>query len=128
MSYEVVKDGASIPRKISERVSRIDGTKFPTYEVKVYAKGDVIADENVAPYLKEQYKDGDEHVKSLLKKVSKEENVSDAKPSLEELHQAEGGGPLDSPDKIQESLTGNDLEANAEKAKVVEAATAKESD
>jgi hypothetical protein len=50
------------------------------------------------------------------------------KPSLEELHQAEGGGPLDSPDKIQESLTGNDLEANAEKAKVVEAATAKESD
>lgn len=71
MPYEVLVDEVTVP-KAFDTYKDGDG-KVTGYDSKAYTrfKGDVLDDEDVHPTVREAYDNGDDHVTSILKKVSK---------------------------------------------------------
>jgi hypothetical protein len=116
MPYLVKQDGTTVIEAVSKRYS----PRFPDREVwlttaHVHKEGDVIT-YDIYPPLEEKW--DDEGKDAPVKKISKKEaeklggsNVTD----LASVFQAEGGGELDEPRKIQTALTGPDLEDEAKK-------------
>lgn len=70
MPYEILKDGATIPYLV--RVEKNPETKknVSVLEAEVYSQGDIVDDDKVAPDLIARYEKGDEHLCSLIKKVT----------------------------------------------------------
>lgn len=81
MPYEVLGDEVNVLQAIGSAKKGADGSTT-TYEHKsvLYLKGDLIADDVVSPVVKDSYEAGDEHTRSILKKVS----ASQAKKSSTE--------------------------------------------
>ena len=77
MPYKVISDGAvTILEKVGDRTyrDRNDGYKeveLPIHESNVWMPNDVIPDSKVAPVVKDAYDDGEEHIRSILKRVTK---------------------------------------------------------
>lgn len=131
MPYVVKKDGATIAADTGIKTSLRDGSKRATHRTSVYSAGDLLSDKQVAQTVKDKYESGDEKVQSLIEEIS-QEDYDNAQSAVEfdlSRFQAENGGEVDQPRKIQEAVTKLDVEVHApEKAKVVENAQASDGD
>lgn len=126
MPYRVKQDGATLKEKVGVRSSARNRTKkVDLVRGAVYAEGDYIADDKLAGVHLDALEDGNDPIHELLEEVSQseyDENANKDEALLAEYYQAEGGGPLDEPQKIRTALTNVDLDGP--KAVVVENATA----
>lgn len=127
MPYRVKKDGATINKKVGTRRSIKTGKDFPILQGRVYKAGVVIPDSDVDDYTKEAVKNGEAHISSLLEYVSGGVSQESEVSNLSDTFQAEGGGPLDEPRKVQRALTGLDIEQREDYAEVVNQPTEEES-
>jgi hypothetical protein len=69
MAFEVLKDGATIQKVIGQGRASKDGSPTLLTASEVYRKGDIIQDDEIAPIISELYEEGNERVKSLIKKI-----------------------------------------------------------
>lgn len=72
MPYLVLRDGATVPKALSESKQGLpDGTVVTVYDTEsnIYLAGDVIADADVSPTVVQRLEAGDAHVSSLLQHV-----------------------------------------------------------
>jgi hypothetical protein len=100
MPFKVKKDGATIPKKVGQRTAHTgtrsrrqssEDRKVELLQNKVYFEGDVIPDEDIAPSYLEQLEAGDEHINSLIERVS--ESKSEKSSSSKEASSKEADAP-----------------------------------
>lgn len=125
MPYRVLKDGATVPADSGTRKSLLNGTEFKVYRTRVYTEGYVLADNQVSQVVKDKLEDGDERVSSLLEYTDDDPTEADV-DNVSERWQAEGGGEIDEPRKIQQAVTRLDAERNPGKAEVQAKSVAEE--
>lgn len=70
MPYEVIGLEVGIQKALAFEQDKDGNTIVDDRETRAYIQGDVIPDEDVHPVVVKAYEDGDEHVRSLLKKIS----------------------------------------------------------
>ena len=83
MPYKVIADGAiDVLKAYGEVVDPYTGEAV-AYEhgSEVYLPGDEIPDEDVSPVVRQAYEDGDEHIHSLLEKVSAKAEAKSSAPA-----------------------------------------------
>src|ERR1044072_3282143 len=113
MPFVVTKDGATIPKDTGTRKALRTGVEFNIYTTTVYNAGDLLADDEVSQVVKDKYESGDEKVRSLISEVSQEDYDNAEKAEVNGViyrFQAEGGGAVDEPRKIQTAVTRLDAE------------------
>lgn len=125
MPYRVLKDGATVPADAGTRKSLRDGTEFKVYRTNVYTEGYVLADNQVSQVVKDKLEDGDERVSSLLEYTDDDPTDADV-DNVSDRWQAENGGEVDEPRKIQQAVTRLDSERNLDKADVQAKSVAEE--
>jgi len=77
MPFEVLIDEAAIMKDVGETKDDAGNTIGFDHETRVWFKGDIVPDEEVAATVIRLYEEGDEHTKSVIKRVRK----AAAKPS-----------------------------------------------
>lgn len=87
MPYEVLKDGVTVPKALSELKDNSGNVHGYDHRSKIYRKGEIIADEDVSPVIKEALENDDPHTTSVLKETSEDPNVAGPE-----------GGSVDVPD------------------------------
>lgn len=75
MPYEVLKDGATIPKALGELKDNSGNVLGYQHQAKVYRKGEILADEDVSPVVVEALENDDPWTSALLAKVSADPNV-----------------------------------------------------
>lgn len=76
MPYEVLENVLTVHKPLDKLYDKDGESKFWDVEPITYFVGDIIQDEDIAPYVIEAYEAGDEHTTSVLKKVeTKEKSV-----------------------------------------------------
>jgi len=81
MAYEVLEPELTVDKSLGY-VEDEKGNKFHNITCKTYFKGDVISDTDIAPYIIEAYKNGDEHTRSILKKLGESKPKSKTKSKV----------------------------------------------
>lgn len=78
MPYEVIApDTVTVHKQTAPAVKNpITGEEIYETESVSYEPGAVIEDEDVAPHVVKAYDDGEEHVRSLLKRVGEDKKAS----------------------------------------------------
>jgi hypothetical protein len=72
MPYEVIgEDTVSIAKVRGVLAHPVTGEESYDVEEILYLKGDIIPDEDVAPYVVDAYDEGDDHIRSLISRTSK---------------------------------------------------------
>lgn len=108
MGYEVLVDGLTVHRTLSESKAADGSTVYDHGDGRVYPKGTVLDDAQVATVVKKLYDDGDEHVRSMLKKVSS--NPTEGGAEMEEHYMGPDTG---SPGVIKPDVAATLAEAQA---------------
>lgn len=76
MPYEVLLDGATVPKSVGPLTDANGVQVGHQHQSKVYMKGDILADDDVSPVVVELLENKDPHTSTVLKKVSSKPTVT----------------------------------------------------